>query len=172
MIRLATGLLLLALTAGPAAAETRYWAYDAADRVTQALTKGITIEIHRNFFGAVSVQRLFSTSARGSAEIRRGGPAATRSVLPDGVRANDVYQIVKEGDGRGLVRALCPGADDAWLLTGRIRQGDPIALHAVGRWADGTYRHCVTLSYAYRGEWSLPDGAAAPRADETSPSAR
>ena len=171
MNRLATGLLLLAFMAGPAAAETRFWAYDAADRVTQALTRGITIEIHRNFFGMVSVERLFSTSARGSAEIRRGGPAATRSVLPDGVRANDVYGIVKEGDGRGLVRALCPGADDTWLLTGRIRQGDPITLHAVGRWADGTYRHCVTLNYAYRGEWTLPEGAS-PQPDETSPSTR
>lgn len=171
MKRLATGLLLLALMAGPAAAETRFWAYDAADRVTQALTRGITIEIRRNFFGAISVQRLFSTSARGSAEIRRGGPAATRAALPAGVRANDIYAIRQEGDGRGLVRALCPGADDAWLLTGRIRQGDPITLHAVGRWTDGTYRHCVTLSYSYRGEWTLPEGAT-PQPDETSPSAR
>lgn len=171
MKRLATGLLLLALMADPAAAETRFWAYDAADRVTQALTRGITIEIRRNFFGAVSVQRLFSTTARGSAEIRRGGPAATRAALPAGIRANDIYGIVKEGDGRGLVRALCPGADDAWLLTGRIRQGDPITLHAVGRWADGAYRHCVTLSYSYRGEWTLPEGAV-PQPDETSPSAR
>lgn len=171
MKRLATGLLLLALMAGPAAAETRFWAYDAADRVTQALTKGITIEIRRNFFGAISVQRLFSTSARGSAEIRRGGPTATRAALPAGVRANDIYAIRQEGDGRGLVRALCPGADDAWLLTGRIRQGDPITLYAVGRWTDGTYRHCVTLSYSYRGEWTLPEGAT-PQPDETSPSAR
>lgn len=171
MKRLATGLLLLALMAGPAAAETRFWAYDAADRVTQALTRGITIEIRRNFFGAVSVHRLFSTTARGSAEIRRGGPAATRAALPAGIRANDIYGIVKEGDGRGLVRALCPGADDAWLLSGRIRQGDPITLHAVGRWADGAYRHCVTLSYSYRGEWTLPEGAV-PQPDETSPSAR
>jgi len=171
MKRLATGLLLLAFMAGPAAAETRFWAYDASDRVTQALTRGITIEIRRNFFGAISVQRLFSTSARGSAEIRRGGPAATRGALPTGVRANDVYAIRQEGDGRGLVRALCPGADDAWLLTGRIRQGDPITLHAVGRWADGAYRHCVTLSYSYRGEWTLPEGAAL-QPDETSPSAR
>lgn len=168
MKHLATGLLLLAFMAGPAAAQTRYWAYDASDRITQALTQGITIEIRRNFFGAISVQRLFSTSARGSAEIRRGGPAATRTALPAGVRANDIYQIEKEGDGRGLVRALCPGADDAWLLVGRIRQGDPLALHAIGRWTDGTFRHCVTLSYAYRGEWTLPDEYKA-RPDETSP---
>ena len=57
------------------------------------------------------------------------------------------------------------------LLTGRIRQGDPITLHAVGRWTDGTYRHCVTLSYTYRGEWTLPEGAS-PQPDETSPSTR
>jgi hypothetical protein len=29
-------------------------------------------------------------------------------------------------------------------------------MHAVGRWADGQYRHCVALTYTYRGEWALP----------------
>ncbi len=48
-------LLAFIAVAGPAAAETRYLAYDAADRVTQALTRGITLEADRGLFGAISV---------------------------------------------------------------------------------------------------------------------
>ncbi|OYW89609.1 MAG: hypothetical protein B7Z13_16565, partial [Caulobacterales bacterium 32-67-6] len=56
-------------------------------------------------------------------------------------------------DGRGLARALCPGANDVWVVMSRIRAPRPLTMQAVGRWADGTYRHCVTLSYDWRGEW-------------------
>ena len=55
---------------------------------------------------------------------------------------------------RGLSRALCPGADAAWLVAGRVRAPRPLTMHAVGRWADGTFRQCVTLNYAWRGEWA------------------
>ena len=78
--------LTLAATAvaGPAAAEIRYLAYDASDRVTQALTRGVTLEANRGLFGAISVRRIISTSNRGSAEVRRGGPDAGRGALPEG----------------------------------------------------------------------------------------
>ena len=56
-------LLAFSAVAGPAAAETRYLAYDASDRVTQAMTRGITLEVDRGLFGAVSVRRIISTSA-------------------------------------------------------------------------------------------------------------
>lgn len=152
--------LILALAgtavAGPAAAETRYLAYDAADRVTQALTRGVTLEADRSLFGGISVRRIISTSQRGSADIRRGGPDAVRRVLPAGAGETSVYAIAPEGDGRGLSRALCPGSDEAWLVLGQVRLGRPLTLHAVGRWSDGAYRHCVQLSYDWRGEWSMP----------------
>lgn len=156
MRRLVITVLALAAVAGPAAAETRYLAYDAADRVTQALTRGVTLEADRGLFGAISVRRIISTSQRGSADIRRGGPDAVRRVLPAGSRESAVYAIAPEGDGRGLSRALCPGSEEAWLVLGRVRLGRPLTLHAVGRWPDGAYRHCVQLSYDWRGEWSMP----------------
>ena len=71
-------LLAFSAIAGPAAAEIRYLAYDASDRVTQALTRGITLEANRGLFGAISVRRIISTSNRGSADIRRGGPDDVR----------------------------------------------------------------------------------------------
>lgn len=160
MRRILTAALALSLVAGPAAAEIRYLAYDASNRVTQALTRGVTLEANRGLFGAISVRRIISTSQRGSAEVRRGGPDAVRRALPEGAAEATVYTISPEGDGRGLSRALCPGADAAWLVSGRVRLARPLTLHAVGRWPDGTYRHCVTLSYDWRGEWAAPPAAA------------
>ncbi len=163
-------LLALAVPAiaGPAAAETRYLAYDASDRVTQAMTRGITLEADRGLFGAISVRRIISTSNRGSADIRYGGPDAVRRALPPGARETSVYTIAPEGGGRGLSRALCPGADEAWMVLGRVRLGRPMIVHAVGRWPDGGYRHCVRLSYNWRGEWAVP-AAGGPNVDAPSP---
>lgn len=163
MRRILTAALALSFAAGPAAAEIRYLAYDASDRITQALTRGVTLEADRGLFGAISVRKIISTSNRGSAEVRRGGPDAVRRALPEGAAETAVYTISPEGDGRGLTRALCPGADEAWLVSGRVRLGRPLTLQAVGRWPDGAYRHCVTLSYTWRGEWASP---AAPTASD------
>jgi hypothetical protein len=149
-------LVAFSAVAAPASAETRYLAYDASDRITQAMTRGITLEAERGLFGAISVRRIISTSNRGSADIRYGGPDAVRRALPAGSRETSVYTINPEGGGRGLGRALCPGAEEAWMVIGRVRLGRPMTVHAVGRWTDGGYRHCVRLSYNWRGEWALP----------------
>jgi hypothetical protein len=161
-------LLSFTAIAGPAAAETRYLAFDASDRVTQALTRGITLEADRGLFGAISVRRIISTSNRGSADIRRGGPDAVRRALPAGSRETSVYTITPEGGGRGLSRALCPGSEEAWMVLGRVRLGHPMTVHAVGRWSDGAYRHCVQLSYSWRGEWAMPP-AGVPGGGDTLP---
>lgn len=156
MHRLLIAATTIAALAGPAAAETRYLAYNASDRVTQALTRGITLEADRGLFGAISVRRIISTSQRGQADIRRGGPEAVRRALPAGATESAVYAISPEGGGRALGRALCPGSDEAWMVLGRVRLARPLTAHAVGRWTDGTYRHCVQLSYDWRGEWAMP----------------
>ena len=149
----------VAALAGPAAADTRFLAFDARDRTTQALTRGVTLEVERGLFGAVAVRNLFSSTSRGSARFERGGPDAVRRALPPGASESGVYSIVLEGDGRGLARALCPGADESWVVLGRVRAGRPMTMHAVGRWSDGQYRHCVQLNYDYRGEWATQQGA-------------
>ena len=171
MKRFLIPLLAFVSVAGPAAAETRYLAFDASNRVTQALTRGVTLQVQRGFFGGVRVETIHSTSNRGRAEIRRGGPDAVWRALPQGSPERTVYTIVTDqGDGRGLSRALCPGAEEAWLVLGRVQQGREVAMHAVGLWLDGKYRPCVRLSYAYRGEWStLPRSNDLP---DPSPNAR
>lgn len=160
MKRMLFALLAFAFTAGPAFADTRYLAYDAADRLTQAMTRGLTLEVQRGLFGAVRVEAIHSTTERASIDIRRGGPDAAWRALPDGARERAVYTIDDENPvGRALSRALCPGSDRAWLVLGRVTPGRPLTIQAVGRWADGQYRHCVTLNYIFRGEWTLPPEA-------------
>jgi len=165
MRRFLITVLTLSAISGPALAETRYLAYNASDRITQALTRSITLEADRGLFGAISVRRIMSFSRGGSAEVRRGGPDAVRRALPAGATETAVYSITPEGGGRALGRALCPGSDAAWMVLGRVRLARPLAVHAVGRWSDGTYRHCVKLSYDWRGEWAVPPGSGV--SDET-----
>ena len=86
--------------------------------------------------------------------IAADGPDAARRALPQGASENDIYAVDQDGDGRGLSRALCPGADEVWLIMSRVRAPRPLTMQAVGRWSDGAYRHCVTLSYEWRGEWA------------------
>jgi hypothetical protein len=153
---LIAAVLALSALATPAAAGTSYLAYNPSDRITTALTRGVTLEVHRGLFGAVAIRRIISTSSRGSADIRRGGPDQARRALPEYSGETTVYTIPAEGDGRPLARALCPGADETYLVIGLVRAVRPLKMHAVGRWPDGQFRHCVELSYDYRGEWTLP----------------
>lgn len=154
------GFSLAVTGAAPATADVRLYAYDASDRITQTLTRGITLEVERGLFGAISVRSLISTTQRGTAHVTPGGPDAVRTVLPEGAAETAIYAIVTEGESAGLIRALCPGAEAAWLVVGRVRVVRPLTMQAVGRWADGRYRHCVTLSYSYRGEWAAPPARA------------
>ncbi|WP_312814951.1 hypothetical protein [Brevundimonas sp.] len=156
--KVAAVLLLGAMaTATAAQASVRYLAYDADNRITQSLTRGITLEVERGMFGATRVKGLFSTSSRGSARFESDNPSGLGNVLPAENRLGNGYKILPEGDGRALANALCPGSQTTWLVTGRVRSGHPLKVQAVGLWQDGQYRHCVELSYRYRGEWaSLP----------------
>lgn len=157
MFRRLTLIALAVLIATPVVAGTRrYLAYDATDRITRALTRGVTLEVERGLFGAVAVRRIISTSTRGSATIESGGPDQARRALPEGSGETTLYTIPTTGDGRPLGRALCPGADQTFLVVGSVRAVRPLVIHAVGRWPDGQFRHCVQLSYSYRGEWALP----------------
>ena len=151
---LAISSLVAAAAAAPAHADTRYLAYDAADDLTQAMTKGLTFEVRRGLFGATRLTRLFATASRGSAELEEGGPGGVRGPLPEVTDADQIYRIQPVGDGRGLARALCPSADSVWLVTSRVRAARPLTVHAVGQWSDGTFRHCLTLNYEWRGEWA------------------
>ncbi|CAN5404681.1 hypothetical protein BH10PSE1_BH10PSE1_35230 [soil metagenome] len=147
--------LALLIATPVVAGARRYLAYDASDQITRALTRGVTLEVERGLFGAVAVRRILSTSSRGSATIESGGPDQARRALPEGSGETTLYTIPETGDGRPLARALCPGADQTFLVVGSVRAVRLLVMHAVGRWPDGQFRHCAQLSYSYRGEWAL-----------------
>lgn len=169
LIAFASVVLALIALATPAAAGTSYLAYNPSDRITTALTRGLTLEVHKGLFGAVAIRRIISTTSRGSADIQIGGPDQARRVLPDGSGETTVYTIPTEGDGRPLARALCPGADQTFLVVGLVRAVRPLTMHAVGRWPDGQFRHCVQLNYDYRGEWALPPRGSGTGSDSAVP---
>ena len=160
MYRFVVPILALIAVATPAAADMRFLSYDPADRVTTALTRGLTLQVERGWFGAVTVHRLISTAQRGTAVIHPGGPDAARRALPEGATEDAIYTVGDTGDARGLARALCPGADQTYLILSQVRAVRPLTMQAVGRWPDGQHRHCVSLSYAYRGEWAMPPAGA------------
>lgn len=171
MIRVvALAAVAVLFVAAPARAETLFYAYDPADELTLSLTRGITLEMDRGLLGGLSIRRLFSTGGRGSAALERGGPGGVIDALPPDARERTVYRILPEGDGRALANALCPASEEAWFVSNRIRGAGALTLHAVGRWADGGFRHCAPLRYAFRGEWAgvnappeAGEGSSAPR---------
>ncbi|MFN4288568.1 MAG: hypothetical protein ACK4E3_08745 [Brevundimonas sp.] len=155
------------MVATPALAQqaTRFYSYDPANDEAQRMTRGITLEVRRGLFGASQVQRFYSTEARGSAELERVSTTAPLRALPAGAGETNVYRIAEAGDGRALGRALCPGTLETWLVIGRVRARSDIRLHAVGRTEAGEMRLCRTMSYTYRGEWSVPSDLPPPAAE-------
>lgn len=164
-MRLALAILALSLAAAaPATAETRFFAYDPADRLTRALTGPLTFEVELGLFGRTTLRRLYSTARTGQADLTVGGPAGVRQLLGRDAVEGTVYGIALTGQGRPLTRALCPGAEEAWLAFAPVRAARPARARAVGRWSDGVFRECAQLSWTFRGEWSaLPSpGPTAP----------
>ena len=126
--------------AGPALADEHFYAFDPANSSARLMTRGVTLQVERGWFGATRVERLYSTAGEGSAALDRGG-------LSDGELRGAL----------GLGRVLCPGAQEVFLVVGRVRPLRTLTMHAIGRGAAGTALHCATLEYTYRGEWSQPD---------------
>ena len=60
--------------------------------------------------------------------------------------------------------ALLPTCGGRGLLVARTLVSCAVDEPSTGRWPDGHFRHCVTLSYDYRGEWSLPPHSPPPDA--------
>ena len=145
--------------AGPALADEHFYAFDPANSSARLMTRGVTLQVERGWFGATRVERLYSTAGEGSAALERGGlsDGELRGALPAGATESNVYRIEPEGAGAALGRVLCPGAQEVFLVVGRVRPLRTLTMHAIGRGAAGTALHCATLEYTYRGEWSQPD---------------
>src|SRR5579863_1473532 len=147
--------------ARPAAAVKRIYSYDSANPLTEQMTEaGLTFVFDRSLM-STRVREIIETNDVGHAEVRPVaqsdlGPGGLSALIGPGAHERDLYEIVPAGDGLALIKALCPGADRAWLAFGPLRVDQPLRIHALGRdAASGRSRKCITLDYTYHGQWAL-----------------
>lgn len=159
---LLTALSLGALIAASGAAQAgqKVYSYDSANPATEQMTEnGLTFVFEKSLL-SVRVLKLVETHDIGAADLKpapesdlgRGGLSDLIGQAPE----RDLYEITDQEDGKPLKRALCH-ADRAWLAFGRLRNGQDLRVHAVTYDPKtGRGRLCVTLDYAFHGEWVLP----------------
>ena len=145
---------------GPAAAAKHIYSYDSANPLTEQMTEtGLTFIFERTFM-STRVERIVETHDVGAADVK---PASEGELGPGGLTAlignapeRALYEIVPKGDGRALIRDLCPGADRVFLAFGPISAEQPLRIRALGRDAStGASRLCITLDYSFHGQWSV-----------------
>jgi hypothetical protein len=152
---------VLAALAGPAVAAKRIYSYDSANPLTEQMTEaGLTFVFDRSLM-STRVLQILETHDVGSADVKpasegdlgRGGLSA---LIGQNAQERSLYEIVPKGDGKALIRALCPGADRVFLAFGPITAEQPLRIRALGHDATtGASRLCITLDYNFHGEWAI-----------------
>ena len=148
-----------------ALASDRYiYTYDPASPAARTLTDtGLSFQFERGLLGGVRVQRIIQTGEIGSAELKptseavlgRGG---LRAALGDERPVGPLYEILSKDEGKSFVHAVCPGAQRAWLLIGRLDRFRDLKLQAVGRGANDASAHaCSSMDFSFRSDLRLPD---------------
>ncbi len=156
----AAGVASLAL-AGPAAAAKHIYSYDSANPLTEQMTEsGLTFIFDRSLM-STRVLQIVETNDVGSADVKPAsetelGHTGLSALIGPNAHERALYEIEPKGDGRALIRALCPGADRAFLAFGPIRVDEPLRIHALGHDPKtDTSRLCITLDYSFHGQWSV-----------------
>ena len=158
--------LVLALIALPVAAwaEDRIYSYEPASDAARTLAEtGLSFEFARTLLGGARVRRVIQTGDQGAAAVR---PASASELGVGGLKAalgtqspvGDLYAIrPDQEDGQAFIGAVCPGAEHAWLLIGKLERFEDLAIQAVGRdkGAAGA-RLCASLAFSFRNDWTLP----------------
>jgi len=161
--------LVLVLFAMPAAARAadRIYSYEPASDAARALAEtGLSFEFKRTLLGGARVLRVIQTGDRGAAAVRPAsegelGAGGLKTALGGQAPAGDLYAIrPDQEDGQAFIGAVCPGAERAWLLIGKLERFEDLAVQAVGRdkGAAGA-RLCASLAFSYRNDWTLPPRA-------------
>jgi len=152
--------LAVALAPGAASARRLIYSYDSTDAITRQMTEnGLTFIFDKSLM-ATRVSKIVETQDVGEADLK---PASDRDLgvsqwmlLGEAGRAHDLYEITKGDDGVALTKALCPGAEHAYLAIGPLKSGRDLTVFAIGRAAGRPAWLCETLGYGFHGEWSLP----------------
>ncbi|MGH6971191.1 MAG: hypothetical protein ACREEQ_06225 [Caulobacteraceae bacterium] len=142
----------------------RIFSYDAADAATRRVAGDLTFQFRQRLFFQ-KVLDLRSTEGRAAADLKpanervlgRGG--LSRLIGAD-AHERDLYAVEPDAQGTELIRALCPGSTKAWLAFGRLKAGAPLRVDVLGdNPAGGGARLCQRLDFAFRGEWTAPQGS-------------
>jgi hypothetical protein len=159
--------VLLALCALPltaAAGEVFIYSYDPISPSAKTLTStGLSFEFQRGLMGSERVRKVIQTGERGSADLKPAaeselGAGGLRAALGEVRPAGPLYEILPAGDGKSFVRAVCPGADRAWLLIGKLDRFKDLKLQAVGRRPGDTAAHaCSDMAFGFKSDWRLPN---------------
>lgn len=150
---------VVATAAGPAAAGTRWFAYQAEGQTTRYRTGDVTLELRTPMlFGA---SRVVSLWRRRGSDLPLDGPSG--QFRPDQIAAAvggsaeglTLYPINQEA-GRGFSQGSCVGATRAWVAMPEPRPYRPLRIHVLRQGASGAPELCETLEYSWRAEWTLP----------------
>jgi hypothetical protein len=160
---LAALIVVSALPLTAAAADVFIYSYDPISPSARTLTStGLSFEFQRGLLGAERVRKVIQTGDRGSAELK---PAAESDLGAGGLKAalgevrpvGPLYEILPNGDGKAFVHAVCPGADRAWLLIGKLDRFHDLELQAVGRRpGEKASRACSDMAFGFKSDWRLP----------------
>ncbi len=162
MIRRALIFALITAAATPAAADERWYAYEAEGAAARHRTGDLTVQVSRGFFGGATPTQLFRR--RGAdLPLRRAGvfrEEAVRALI-----GGDAPVYTVEGEaGRGFAQGACE-ATEAWIAVPTPERFRPLRLHVLGRDAAGGPRVCEVLEYRWRAEWDVPNRRRLPRED-------
>ncbi len=156
-------LVLLALPMAARAAN-RIYSYEPASDAARTLAQtGLSFEFERTLIGGARVRRVIQTGDQGAAAVRPAseselGAGGLKAALGGQAAVGDLYAIrPDQEDGQAFIGAVCPGAERAWLLIGKLERFKDLTVQAVGRdkGAAGA-RLCATLVFSFRNDWTLP----------------
>jgi hypothetical protein len=157
-------LALCALAVAAARADEHIYVYDAASPAAQALAEtGLSFQFEGRPLGGYRLERIIQTGERGSAELRFSsdkdlGPGGLKAALGNRSPVGALYEIRREtADGQAFVGAVCPGAERAWLVMGRLRRFKDLQVQVVGKDPGAaSARHCADLVFSFRSELAMP----------------
>ena len=108
----------------------------------------------------ITLLKVRATEGPASADLRPAEDKALgrslASLIGDGSRERDLYEIEPGADGKAMVNAFCPGSKHGWLALGRLRANQDLRVHVLGDTPAGAAKLCRTLDFSFHGEWRLP----------------
>lgn len=165
--------LALLPIAGPAAADTRYFAYEADSPTARHRSGDLTVVVDRPLFGGARPRGLYRRRGADlplSGAERSFGEAALAGAVGGPAAGLRAYRV--EGDAaQGFSQGACGAAQPVWIALPEPRRFQPLRLHVLRREANGAPALCETLEYRWRAEWDVPDRRGLPDEDPR-PSAR